>query len=35
MTEGILCLLLLDCGEDTMYLLDHADKEGIENRNPK
>ena len=26
---------LLDNGEGTMYLLDHADKESIENRNPK
>ena len=26
---------LLDNGEGTMYLLDHADKEDIENRNPK
>lgn len=26
---------LLDNGEGTMYLLDHTDREGIENRNPK
>ena len=26
---------LLDSGEGTMYLLDHTDREGIENRNPQ